>query len=147
MKGPVSGRLKKRKTPLPGEIELLRLIGAGMPVARAAKTLGISPHTAHDRIRHLKVIAQRDSLSGLVHWGLRQHHFEYSYGYKLERPSPMALEIILRLAKDQSEDQICHQLKITVDQLQGAIRKARYAVSAKSRYHMVAIAWTEGWIV
>lgn len=147
MKGPASGKLLKRTKPTPGEIELLRLVGAGMQVLPAGKQLGISKGTTYDRIRRMKFLAQKDSLSGLVYWGLKSRYIEYDYAEGLQPPSPAATEIIRRLAMDESEDHICRVMRLTVDQVQGALRKARYNAGAKSRYHMVAIAWTEGWIV
>lgn len=147
MKGPASGALKRRTEPLPGEIELLKLVGGGMLVSRAAKKLKISPHTAHDRIRRLKYMAQRDSIAALVHWGLTKHYFEYNYKKNIQEISPIQVQIIQKLAMDQSEAQIGKAMSLTENQIQGNLKRARWATGATNRPNLVAICWMEGWIV
>ena len=133
MKGPVSGRLRKRTEPTAGEIEVLRLVGGGLTVSQAAAKLNISPFTARDRFRRLKFLAQRNTIPALVYWGLRQRHFEYNYGKNTQPISPIQVQIISRLALDQSEKTICKKMGLLPSQVQGQLRLARRATGAKSR--------------
>jgi DNA-binding CsgD family transcriptional regulator len=140
--------LKRRTKPTWGELELLRLVGAGFTVKASAVQLGISPHTAHDRVRRLKFLSGQESLPAMVYWGLRQRYLDYDYPvFTQGLVKPAQTQIISRLALDQSEKEICKHMRLTDHQVQAQIKLARRYTKAKSRSHLVAIAWMEGWIV
>lgn len=141
-----SGVLKRRTEPLEGEIQLLEMIGAGSLVNEAAGELRISRYTAHDRLRRLKFLSGRQTLPGLVHWGLTTHQISYDC-HGLKELSPYKTLIVQRLGFDWSEKKICSKMFLTRDQFEGHVKRARWAVGATTRANLVAIYWTEGWIV
>lgn len=138
--------LRQRREPLPSEITLLEMLGGGSLVNEAAEALGISRYTAHDRIRRLKFLSQRETIAGLVHWGLTQHFFSYECN-GLTEVDPYKTLIVQRWAQGYTEKQICKMMFLSQAQLQGHTKRARWRVGATTRANLVAIYWTEGWII
>lgn len=141
-----SGVLKKRTEPLEGEIALLEMVGGGSLVNEAARELNISRYTAHDRIRRLKFLSGKTTLPGLVHWGLTTHLFSYECNGLKELDAQKTL-IVQRMGLDWHEKRICAKMFLTKDQFEGHVKRARWGVGATTRANLVAIYWTEGWIV
>lgn len=141
-----SGVLKKRTEPLEGEITLLEMLGGGSLVNSAAEELGISRYTAHDRLRRLKFLSGKITLPGLVHWGLTTKLISYECHGLKEYDAHKTL-IVQRLGHDWPEKKIRAKMFMTQDQFEGHVKRARWAVGATTRANLVAIYWTEGWII
>lgn len=143
----IRGTLKRRTEPTEGELKVLELVANGYQLRPVAQRLGIGHETAKDRVQRLKFLSGKQTTCGLVYWGLTNRLFELEYRRQWKPLLPMQVKIVSLLARDFSQGAIENQLFLTEDRVDNTIKLARKRMGAKSRPHLVAIAWTEGCIV
>lgn len=143
---PFAVRSRYRRQPTEKEIELLEMVGGGTTVREAAAQLDRNYYSLIGRVNRLKEISGRPTLPSLVHWGLTEMHIHYDR-HNLRKIDSRKLEVVQRIAIGQSRAQICGFMYLTKDGFERRVRNARADVGATNMSHLVAICWSEDWIV
>lgn len=122
--------------------------GLGYQSKTIARRHGVSTEAIKFRFKRLyPLVGSAGTIANLVYVFLDKDYIEYLRRPGRTKLTPEQIAVVEGVAYGKTRTTIARELQLTVDGVDARIRRARMAVNAKNQAQLVAIAWTEDWIV
>lgn len=129
------------------DLKVVYLLGRGYTVQQMSQVMGVSVKRIHSRIYRLYSLTGTGSHCQLVYWMLSEYKFGYPKRGFRSAMDETQLELIQMLADGYYREDIRKRLGLIPSKYDRTLLSARRKARAKTKEHLVAICWTEDWIV
>jgi DNA-binding NarL/FixJ family response regulator len=141
---------RPQSDPNEDDLDIIRRLGWGYTAVQVARRRKVTSHTIHNRLKFLYQMTGAVNQVSLVYWALNNERIEYTWQHDSSRrkklPEPK-LQVVELLARGYNQTAIGRKLSLSAWGVDRRIRESRASLGCKTQAHLVAICWTEDWIV
>lgn len=129
------------------DLKMMYLLGRGYSVVESAVVMGSSNKALFARIARLYQITGTETQSQLMYWMLSEDKFHYPSMFSRRRLDSIHTEIVQLLVEGYYREDIQKKLILSSSMYDKRLKVAKNRVNARTNLHLVAICYTEDWII
>lgn len=130
--------------------EIVYLLGLGYTAVKVAKKREVTVYAIYQRLKRLFDLSGTHNQAHLVYWMLDKEYINYSPirgKRRLPKPPDFKLAVVELIARGHTQEAIGRKLSLSPWGVDRRAREVRAVLHCKTQAQMVAICWTEDWIV
>lgn len=126
---------------------MMYLLGRGYSVAESGLIMGATNTALFARVARLYRITGTKTQPQLMYWMLSEDKFQYLKQFSKRRPDDGHLDIVQLLVEGYYREDIKKKLILSDSLYDRRLRAAKDKIGARTNLQLVAICYTEDWII